>query len=403
MKRITALLLAVLCMLSVCACNNGGGKTADVSAKDLIAATMNSARPENADTLCGSDDQSFTNKFYYFYGIETSAVRDYAIAYSSGAKSDEISVLVAASGTDVKTLTDALEARRDMQRQTFELYSPESVEMLENAVIFTQGDYAVMIVAKDPTTIESKMKELLTDASAVEKESAAYYAAHSVTPSAEPTSQPAPTPTPAPEYDYSSPVPASGAKDDSWFRDAAFVGDSRMEGIMNYAKFEHSSVYTHVGLNVADVFTKPYIETDSGTVTVADALRNDLKYGKVYVMLGINELGWYNLDKFIEYYGRIVDLLRETHPEAQIYIISILPVGSKAAQSSDMLTNERVQMFNERILGMCAQKQVYYVNGFEALAVNGSLPDDASPDGVHMQPNYCRKLTDYLLTHTVSA
>lgn len=114
MKRITALLLAVLCMLSVCACNNGS-KAADVSAKDLIAATMNSAKPESADTLCGSDDQSFKNRFYYYYGIETDAVRDYAIAYSSAAKSDEISVLVAAKGTDMKTLTDALEGRREMR------------------------------------------------------------------------------------------------------------------------------------------------------------------------------------------------------------------------------------------------------------------------------------------------
>ena len=182
MKKITALLLAVLCMLSVCACNNDGGKTTDVSAKDLIAATLNSAKPENADTLCGSDDQSLKNKFYYFYGIETSAVRDYAIVYSSAAKSDEISVLVAAKGTDMKTLTDALEGRREMQRQTFELYSPESVEMLKNAVIFTQGDYAVMIVAKDPTAVESKLKELLKDAKAVEKEAKAYYDAAAVEP-----------------------------------------------------------------------------------------------------------------------------------------------------------------------------------------------------------------------------
>ena len=321
-------------------------------------------------------------------------MRDYAIAYSSAAKSDEISVLVAAKGTDMKTLTDALEGRREMQRQTFELYSPESVEMLKNAVIFTQGDYAVMIVAKDPTSIESRVKELLSDASAVEKEAKAYYDT-AVTPTV--------TSKPEKAYDYSLPVPATEAKDNSWFKDAAFVGDSRMEGIMNYADFEHSSNFSHVGLNVADVFTKPYIKTESGTVTVADALRNDLKYGKVYVMLGINELGWYNLDKFIEYYGNIVDLLRETHPEAQIYIISILPVGAKATASQEMLNNDRVQMFNERIQGMCSEKQVYFVNGFEALAVNGSLPDDASPDGVHMQPSYCHKLTDYLLTHTVSA
>lgn len=244
MKRITALLLAVLCMLSVCACNNGS-KAADVSAKDLIAATMNSAKPESADTLCGSDDQSFKNRFYYYYGIETDAVRDYAIAYSSAAKSDEISVLVAAKGTDMKTLTDALEGRREMQRQTFELYSPESVEMLKNAVIFTQGDYAVMIVAKDPTSIESRVKELLSDAGEVKKESKAYYDT-AVTPTV--------TSKPEKAYDYSLPVPATEAKDSSWFKDAAFVGDSRMEGIMNYADFEHSSNFSHVGLNVAGRF-----------------------------------------------------------------------------------------------------------------------------------------------------
>lgn len=387
MKRFTAMLLAVLCMLSLCACQNDGGDTADVSAKDLIAATMNSARPENADALAGSDDESFTSRFIYYYdGLETSAVRDYAIAYSSSAKSDEISVLVAAEGTDVKTLTDALEARREMQRQTFELYSPESVEMLKNAVIFAQGDYAVMVVAQDAEAVADTLKELLSDGDKVKSEAEAYYAA---------------MPT-APSYDYSKPVPEAEAKGEDWFADAAFVGDSRMLGIMNFADFEHSSNYSYVGLNVADVFTKPYVEAQTGSVTVADALDNGLKYGKVYVMLGINELGWYDLDKFVGYYGNIVDLLRETHPEAAVYIIGIMPVGAKATADQSHLNNERVKMFNERILGMCEAKQAYYIDGYSAVAVNDTLPDDASPDGVHMQPSYCHKLTDYLLTHTVS-
>ena len=40
-------------------------------------------------------------------------------------------------------------------------------------------------------------------------------------------------------------------------------------------------------------------------------------------------------------------------------------------------------------------------NGFEALEQNGILPDDASPDGIHMEPKYCHMLTDYMLAHTV--
>ena len=60
-----------------------------------------------------------------------------------------------------------------------------------------------------------------------------------------------------------------------------------------------------------------------------------------------------------------------------------------------------MRSFNERILAMCAEKQVYYINGFEALEQNGILPDDASPDGIHMEPKYCHMLTDYMLAHTV--
>lgn len=388
MKRFVAMLLAVACVLSLCACGNG--KTADVSAKDLIAATMNSVKPEAADVIESSADESFANKFYFYYGIETDKVRDYAIAYSSSARSDEISVLVAASGTDTKTLTDALETRRTQQQQTFALYSPESVEMLKNAEIFAEGDYAVMIVAENAADIKAKLIELLSDGDAVAEQSKQYY-----------ESAPVPTPEPEKVYDYSQPVPETEAKGEDWFADAAFVGDSRMKGILNYAKFDYAADLAYVGLNVADVFTKPYVQTESGGITVSDALANDAQYGKVYVMLGINELGWYDIDKFVDYYGRIVDRIRETHPEAQIYIISILPVGTAATAAQSHLNNDRVQNFNSRILGMCQQKQVYYINGFEALAQNGILPDDASPDGIHMEPKYCHMLTDYLLTHTV--
>ncbi len=393
MKRFVAMLLAAACVFSLCAC--GSGKTtADVSAKDLIAATMNSVKPEAADVIESSADESFANKFYFYYGIETDKVRDYAIAYSSSARSDEISVLVAANGTDTKTLTDALETRRTQQEQTFALYSPESVEMLKNAEIFAEGDYAVMIVAENAADIKAKLLELLSDGDAVAEQAKQYYASSTAA---------TPEPTPTNTYDYSQPVPESEAKSDDWFADAAFVGDSRMKGILNYAKFDYAADFSYVGLNVADVFTKTYVQTDSGSVTVSDALANDAQYGKVYVMLGINELGWYDIDKFIDYYGRIVDRIRETHPEAQIYIISILPVGTAATASQSHLNNDRVQTFNGRILGMCQQKQVYYINGFEALAQDGVLPDDASPDGVHMEPKYCHMLTDYLLTHTVES
>ncbi len=385
MKRVIAILLAAVCLLSLCAC--GGDEKINISAKDLAAAALQTTGLEGTDLLMAADDESFANRFYYYYGIGTDQVRDYAIAYSSASRAEEISVLVAADGVDVKVLTDALDARRRMLISSFELYSPESVEMLNNAIIFTEGDCAVLIVAPEPGAVRDKMQELLGDADGARTLAEEFYAAQEAS---------------VPEYDYSKPVPASEPKGEDWFRDAAFIGDSRMKGIMNFAKFEYAADFSHVGLTVADVFTKSYIETASGTVTVSEALQGGT-YGKIYMMTGLNELGWYDTDKFIEYYGDMVDLAKQTHPEAQIYVIGIMPVGAKATAEQAHLTNDRVQMFNGLILGMCEAKQVYFVDGFEAVASDGSLPDDASPDGVHMEPGYCKMLTDYLLSHTVEA
>lgn len=385
MKKAIAILLAAACLLALCACGDVEEKI-DISAKDLTAAALQSVGLEGADLLSAADDGDFANRFYYYYGIDTDQVRDYAIAYSSSSRAEEISVLVAADGVDMKVLTDALDARRQMQKSSFELYSPESVEMLNNSIIFTEGDCAVLIVADEPTAVRDKMQELLGDADGTKALAEEFYAEKEAEAS-------------APEYDYSKPVPAASPKGEDWFRDAAFIGDSRMKGIMNFAKFEYAADFSHVGLTVADVFTKPYIETASGAVTVSEALQGGT-YGKIYIMTGLNELGWYDLDKFIEYYGNIVDLAKQSHPEAQIYVIGIMPVGVKATAEQAHLTNDRVQMFNGRILGMCADKQVYFVDGFEALAVDGVLPDAASPDGVHMEPGYCKMLTDYLLSHT---
>ena len=387
MKRVIAILLAAVCLLSLCAC--GGDEKINISAKDLAAAALQTTGLEGTDLLMAADDESFANRFYYYYGIGTDQVRDYAIAYSSASRAEEISVLVAADGVDVKVLSDALDARRQMQRSSFELYSPESVEMLDNSIIFTEGDCAVLIVAPEPGAVRDKMQELLGDADGTAAIAGEYYAAMEAEAA-------------APKYDYSKPVPASAPKDEDWFRDAAFIGDSRMKGIMNFAKFEYAADFSHVGLTVADVFTKPYIETPSGSVTVSEALQGGT-YGKIYMMTGLNELGWYDTDKFIEYYGNMVDHAKQTHPEAQIYVIGIMPVGAKATAEQAHLTNDRVQMFNGLILGMCEAKQVYFVDGFEAVASDGSLPDDASPDGVHMEPGYCKMLTDYLLSHTVEA
>lgn len=204
------------------------------------------------------------------------------------------------------------------------------------------------------------------------------------------------------EYDYSSPVPQSDSVGMEWFDDAAFIGNSRSEGIRLYKIIPQADVFADRGLMIDTVLTKPVIKTEAGKVTVIDALK-EKQYGKVYIMLGTNELGWPYVDVFAEKYAEMVRAVREAQPDAQIYIQSILPVSTEKSQKDKIYNNEKITQFNEAIRGVAEREQVYYVDVQSALRdEDGGLPKDASTDGVHMNKEYYGVWLEYIRTHTVS-
>jgi hypothetical protein len=124
-------------------------------------------------------------------------------------------------------------------------------------------------------------------------------------------------------------------------------------------------------------------------------------------MFGINELGWGSITSFINYYAQIIDRIREVNPETIIYVQSILPINEeKWAKSRDYqscINNVAVATFNQKILDMCVQKQVAFVNVAEVLTdETGNLFSDATSDGIHIGGIYSTRWVDYLKTHTVT-
>ena len=124
-------------------------------------------------------------------------------------------------------------------------------------------------------------------------------------------------------------------------------------------------------------------------------------------MFGINELGWGSIASFINYYGQIIDRVREVNPEAIVYVQSILPINEeKWARSRDYqscINNYAVATFNQKILDMCVEKGAAFVNVGEALKdENGNLFSDATSDGIHIGGAYATTWVDYLKTHTVT-
>jgi uncharacterized protein YraI len=96
---------------------------------------------------------------------------------------------------------------------------------------------------------------------------------------------------PKPDYGYAGTVPASAAAADGYFDDACFIGHSIVVGMSMYLGLPNAQYYAVNGISAKrmltyDGFTLP----DGGTGTVSDALTGS-SFGKVYIMLGVNELG----------------------------------------------------------------------------------------------------------------
>ena len=200
-------------------------------------------------------------------------------------------------------------------------------------------------------------------------------------------------------------VPENGRVDDSYFSDALFVGDSRMQGFVLYSGLSNVKSYTSVGLAVDTAYSKKFVQLDGKELTLAEALQQTApNFGKIYLLFGMNELGWGAWSVFVSKYGGLIDLIQQANPNAVIYLESLIPLTAEKSAKSDWLNNDHVNSFNKMIWQLAADKGVYYLNTAAGLAgEDGTLPGDASTDGVHLNKEACGKWLEYLKTHTAGA
>ena len=161
------------------------------------------------------------------------------------------------------------------------------------------------------------------------------------------------------------------------------------------------SYYYAVGATVESVFTKKAWETPAGKVPLLDAVAEE-DCGKIYVMLGVNELGWSKVETFRDQYAKVIDRLREDHPDAEVVLQSLLPVSAKQDEKGSYVNNDRIRVYNEALLELAEEKDCPYLNVAEAVAdETGCLRADWNFDGVHLNVKGCQAWLEYLRTHPV--
>ena len=222
-----------------------------------------------------------------------------------------------------------------------------------------------------------------------------------ITPAPTPIPTPSPTPTPTP-----TPIPTPQAYyieakvDLSYFDDALFIGDSRTVGLGSYSVLnEHADFLADTGLNIYQVLKKDITYNNENKIT-AQTLLTSKRYGKIYLMLGINEAGTGTAESFCEAYSEVVEQIKKWQPDAVIIIQSIMNVGESKSASSPSLNNTNIGNRNALLSTLQNDWNVYYLDINPAVCdENGNLISSYSFDQVHLYAQYYYLWSDYLLEH----
>lgn len=210
-----------------------------------------------------------------------------------------------------------------------------------------------------------------------------------------------------------SDVPAGEPVDASWFDDAVFIGDSVTLRLCYYCE-DHDDLgeaeflcagslgynNAQMGLdeegNVHPVYNGEKVLIDDGAAAMGAK--------KIFVMLGMNDIGLYGVDGAAEGMKTMMARIKEKNPDAVIYVQSVTPMLENM-QLTD-LNNTTIPAFNEKAKAICEE------NGFRYLDVASAMDDGngnlvyeycGDPDamGLHFSAEGCKAWIEYLKTHVV--
>lgn len=187
--------------------------------------------------------------------------------------------------------------------------------------------------------------------------------------------------------------------DESYFDDALFIGDSRTVGLRDYTDLsEHADFYCETSLTIYKVMEENF----KGQGTIEEALANR-DYGRIYLMVGINELGRGTTEDFMEQYTEVVDTIHQLEPEAKIFIQGIMRVSGEKNSSDAIFNNNNINARNNAIATLADNKQFFYIDVNEAVCdEEGNLNAEYTFDQIHLLGVYNDLWKRFLMEHGVA-
>lgn len=231
------------------------------------------------------------------------------------------------------------------------------------------------------------------------------------------TEPPVTTPpvTDPPETEPSIPVFGGFTNVDlSYFDDALFIGDSRTVGLRDYSvgNLKNATFFCSIGMSAGHARRDEYeytsgvdasgVKTKYGKSTL-DGLLAERKFGKIYIMVGINEMGD-TVNNIVLNIRLLSEQIKRAQPDAIIFLCANMHVTKAYSDGgvSKYITNAKINEVNAGIAALADNTTSFYIDINERFDdADHALTAPYSGDGVHVYGKYYREWSLWLCTKGV--
>lgn len=192
-------------------------------------------------------------------------------------------------------------------------------------------------------------------------------------------------------------------ENDSYFNDAAFLGDSRTLGIYDYVGLSGADFFCDNGMTIFKLLKDDGV-TEQGTGQKVDLKKvlQERRYGKIYMMLGMNELGYGNTSMYMQEYMSVLKQIREWQPQAIIFIMANLHVSREKNNMETEFNNININDKNVACARLANGTDVFYLDSNPMFTDSeGFLYSEMTFDGVHLYAKHYDKWRQFLMEHGV--
>lgn len=199
-------------------------------------------------------------------------------------------------------------------------------------------------------------------------------------------------------YDYSSSLPETAESADL---DAFFGGDTRVGSFELYGTLEERN--TEVCFTESmNIFQIDEMAADGYDGKTLYDLLMETEKKNIYLLLGLNEIGYENYDSVAEQFRKLIDDLKNAHPEAGIcFVLNYTPSAYYGLTTEQ--TIERTGALNEVIRSLAAENGCFFLDLSEILQnEEGLLKSEYTYNGIHLNPEGVIAAENYILTHALN-